>query len=133
VVFSVNLGDGKPVVEIAHYLSPARLWLGRRKTALAQWWQGLSWWRRGLAILGGVAGTILLLVFCVLAVGVAYYHQKAGEFDLNRLVHMPERSLILDRNGVELGFLHGHGENRVLVEKGGGGGLLHQGASDAGR
>jgi len=108
---------GNPSWKISHYLSPARLWLGRRKTALAQWWNRLSWWRKGLAVLGGIAASILLIIFSVLAAGATYYHHKAGQFDLNRLVHMPERSIILDRNGVELGFLHGHGENRVLVKK----------------
>ena len=110
-------------MDYLHYLSPAswagwcRAALRRRQAAVALWWRRLSWWRKGLAILGGTAASILLLIFLILAGGVAYYSHKAGQFDLKRIVHMPERSVILDRNGVELGFLQGHGDNRVIVKK----------------
>ena len=53
-----------------------------------------------LAILGFIA-------FCT------YYGVRASKFDLNQVSIMPERTVILDRNGKSLGKIHG--ENRDIV------------------
>jgi penicillin-binding protein 1A len=84
----------------------------RREQAVAQgaWLARQPWWLRwpvklaaGLGGLGVVAGASIWLVYSSLARG----------YDLERLGAMPERSIVYDVNGVEMGRLHG--ENRIAV------------------
>jgi membrane peptidoglycan carboxypeptidase len=60
-------------------------------------------------LLGGVA--LLALVFGGMLLMV--YGWLAGRYDLEGLTTMPERTVVLDRHGVEMGRLHG--EERVIV------------------
>lgn len=72
-----------------------------------------SWWRRWLRAL-----FLLCLLLCLFAVAavtltLAYYSRLAMRYDLDRLGEMPERSVVLDADGVVLGRMHG--ENRIVV------------------
>ncbi len=55
----------------------------------------------------GLLGLLCLVVFC----GIYFF--RASRFDMDQVAVMPERTVILDRNGAELGRLHG--ENRTVV------------------
>jgi len=57
----------------------------------------------------------LLLGTLVLAGGVGYCAWKASKFDLALVREIPERTLVYDRNGILMGHVAGHGENRVSV------------------
>lgn len=48
-----------------------------------------------------------------LAVLAGYYHHVSGDYDLDRVGAMPERSVVFDRDGGEMGRLHG--QNRIVV------------------
>ena len=55
----------------------------------------------------GFAGLILAGILAVI------YGVKAGRYDLSQVTRMPERSIVLDRKGNEIGTLHG--ENRRSI------------------
>lgn len=55
----------------------------------------------------------LLLVALPLAVVAGYYNHLASDYDLDRVGAMPERSVVHDRNGREMGRLHG--QNRIII------------------
>lgn len=76
---------------------------GRRRGALRRsirrlW--GFSW-RAGLTLLVPLLGV------------VSYYVWQASKFDLSLVEKMPARTVLIDRNGVEYGTIHG--ENRRLI------------------
>ncbi|NNE90410.1 MAG: PBP1A family penicillin-binding protein [Verrucomicrobiales bacterium] len=48
----------------------------------------------------------------------SYFNIKALSFSLKDLDKLPERTLVFDRNGKDLGYISGHGENRVAVNIG---------------
>lgn len=54
-----------------------------------------------------VAGLCALIILSVV------YGWRASKYDLNRINKMPERTIILDRNGTEIGRIHG--EKRSIV------------------
>lgn len=56
-----------------------------------------------LAFVGLVLGSILAVIYGV----------KAGRYDLTQVTRMPERTIVLDRKGNEIGTLHG--ENRRSI------------------
>lgn len=58
------------------------------------------------AIIGGI----------VAVSGAIYYGKRAMEFDLALVKEIPERTLVYDRNGILMGHVAGHGENRVSVK-----------------
>lgn len=55
----------------------------------------------------GILGILAFVVFC----GVYFF--RASRFDMDQVSVMPQRTVVLDRNGKELGRLHG--ENRTVV------------------
>lgn len=55
-----------------------------------------------------VAGLYLLLIFAIV------YGARASRYDLRKIVAMPERSIIYDRNGEEIGRIGG--EKRDMIE-----------------
>ena len=63
-------------------------------------------------VIGVLVGTPLLLL-----VGVClFYHIRASRYPLERVAELPQRTLVLDRNGNSLGHVYGHGENRIVVK-----------------
>ncbi|HEY8991274.1 MAG TPA: transglycosylase domain-containing protein [Luteolibacter sp.] len=72
--------------------------------------RGLSFPWRWLARLVGHPCVAGLYAFTLLAV---VYGSRSTRFDLNKIHAMPERSIILDRNGEELGRIHG--EKRDVI------------------
>ena len=58
-------------------------------------------WRAGLTLLVPLLGV------------VSWYVWQASKFDLSLVEKMPARTVLLDRNGVEYGTIHG--ENRRLI------------------
>jgi len=60
-----------------------------------------------------VVGT--LLVGIVAIAGALFYGVKALTFDLDKLREVPERTIVYDRLGNELGHVSGHGANRRVV------------------
>ncbi|MCB1227321.1 MAG: transglycosylase domain-containing protein, partial [Verrucomicrobiales bacterium] len=69
-----------------------------------EWWKALL----GRVILGGT-----LLGLLTLVVVAAVYSQLAKRYDLTQLGEMPERTVVLDRQGVVMGRMHG--EDRIVV------------------
>lgn len=72
--------------------------------------RGMSWPMRIFARLFGtpaVAGLYLLAILSVI------YGFRSTRYDLDRLNKMPERTIILDRQGTEIGRIHG--EKRSIV------------------
>ncbi len=67
------------------------------------------WWRLPLWL----AAAVTAVTVAGLAVVGGYYHHISGDYDLERVGAMPERSVVLDREGRELGRLHG--QNRIVV------------------
>jgi penicillin-binding protein 1A len=57
----------------------------------------------------------LVLGILVAVIGVVYYGRRAWQFDLSLVKEVPERTLVYDRNGILMGHVAGHGENRVSV------------------
>ena len=56
---------------------------------------------------------IISMGFCGLVLAgilVTIYVIRSGRYDITQVMHMPERSIVLDRKGTEIGTLHG--ENR---------------------
>ena len=58
-------------------------------------------WRAGLTLLVPLLGV------------VSWYVWQASKFDLSLVEKMPARTVLIDRNGVEYGTIHG--ENRRLI------------------
>ena len=54
------------------------------------------------------------LTFCI-ALGL-YFTIKALTFPFKKLDDLPERTLVFDRKGESMGYVSGHGENRVAVK-----------------
>lgn len=67
------------------------------------------WWRLPLK-LGFAAAIVGLIIGCI---GLLAYAGLARQYDLTKLGRMPARSIVYDRNGEEIGRLHG--SNRVVV------------------
>lgn len=66
-------------------------------------------WPIRLAVSLSFVGAVFLLVLAII------YGIKAGRYDITRVLHMPERTVVLDRKGAEIGTLHG--ENRRSIDK----------------
>ena len=62
-----------------------------------------------LSLRFAIIGLILLAMVAV------YYWLAASRYDIEKVVEMPERTLLLDRDGKELGAIHG--SSRRLVER----------------
>ncbi len=60
-----------------------------------------------------LAGDLAILAVMAAIPTAAFYHLRAKHYDLAKITEMPERSIILDRNGRELGRIHG--EKRAIV------------------
>lgn len=76
-----------------------------RKPKRSGWWGFFRW--------------IFIACFLVgLATGIGgcvYYNGKALTFDTKELKRVPQRTLVFDRKGEQLGHVSGHGENRLVV------------------
>ena len=70
-------------------------------------WHGVFKWPVRVCCAGALAGLLALLG------GGIFYYVRSLPYDLERVGEMPARSLILDRQGREIGRLHG--ENRYIV------------------
>lgn len=57
--------------------------------------------------------SVCFVTVLLLAVLVCIYTVKAGRYDITQVLRMPERSIVLDRTGLEIGTLHG--ENRRSI------------------
>lgn len=77
---------------------------------------------RGRGVRGGffsfvrrtIRNTVILGTLGV--IGVSYWFWKMAEsYDLALVKELPERTLVYDRNGLRMGHVAGHGENRVTV------------------
>ncbi|MCB1203552.1 MAG: PBP1A family penicillin-binding protein [Verrucomicrobiae bacterium] len=64
---------------------------------------------------GRLIRTGLFLGTFAAVAGTAYYGWKATQFDLSLVKEIPERTLVYDHNGILMGHVAGHGENRVSV------------------
>ena len=60
-----------------------------------------------------VSLSVVGIVF--MAIVVMIYAIKAGRYDITQVMRMPERTIVLDRKGNEIGTLHG--ENRRSIEQ----------------
>ncbi len=58
-------------------------------------------------------GTPVVAGLCTLIILAVIYGFRSAKFDLNRINKMPERTIILDRNGTVIGRIHG--EKRVII------------------
>jgi penicillin-binding protein 1A len=58
-------------------------------------------------------GTPVVAGLCALVIVSAVYGSRSMKYDLNRINKMPERTIILDRVGTEIGRIHG--EKRSIV------------------
>ncbi len=65
--------------------------------------------------LGRLLRTGLIVGVITAVAGSAYYGWRATQFDLALVKEIPERTLVYDRNGILMGHVAGHGENRVSV------------------
>ena len=63
-----------------------------------------------------LAGDLALLAFLAGVIGGAAYYLRALRYDLALVSRMPERSIVLDRRGQELGRLHGEKRNVVPLD-----------------
>ena len=102
---------------------------------LAEFWRppekGLSVWRalwlvitlpfRFIYFLTRALPKILRIIVSLAFVGVMFalvvagiYAIKAGRYDITQVMRMPERTIVLDRKGNEIGTLHG--ENRRSID-----------------
>lgn len=64
-------------------------------------------WPIRLAVSLSFVGAVAALIMA------AIYGVKAGRYDITQVLHMPERTIVLDRKGTEIGTLHG--ENRRSI------------------
>lgn len=71
-------------------------------------------WLRALARLALRLGLIALFLFVM---AVVYYWLRAARFDLEKVTTMQERTLLLDRDGRELGAVHGIRRRMVSYEE----------------
>ncbi len=69
-----------------------------------------------LRSLGRLLRAGLIIGGIVAVSGAIYYGKRAMEFDLALVKEIPERTLVYDRNGILMGHVAGHGENRVSVK-----------------
>ncbi len=60
-----------------------------------------------------LVGDLGILALYLLVPLALFYHARAREFDLAKVAEMPERSVVLDRRGAELGRIHG--EKRDII------------------
>ncbi|MEO0415652.1 MAG: transglycosylase domain-containing protein, partial [Verrucomicrobiota bacterium] len=67
---------------------------------------------KALVILFSV-GTLLCIAAFI--IGAIYFHGKALTFDFSQLEKVPERTIVYDRHGKEMGHVSGHGANRRNV------------------
>lgn len=81
--------------------------LPKTRARIAKWPWFWRWLVRGTAA-GLIAGFLALMLMDLI------YSTMAGKFDLEHLGKMPERSIVFDREGREIGRLHG--ENRVMIK-----------------
>lgn len=65
---------------------------------------------------GRLIRTGAIIAGIVAVSGAIYYGKRAMEFDLALVKEIPERTLVYDRNGILMGHVAGHGENRVSVK-----------------
>ena len=68
---------------------------------------------RRLGVMFKLSLLLLLLIVIAGSLTIVFYWHLAREYDLTKLGAMPERTVVLDRNGEVLGKLHG--QNRVIV------------------
>ena len=66
-------------------------------------------WPLRILISGAFVGAVFLVLLAVI------FGMKAGRYDITQIERMPERSIVLDRKGNEIGTLHG--ENRRSISK----------------
>lgn len=64
---------------------------------------------------GRLIRTGIVLGILAAGAGATYYGWKATKFDLALVKEIPERTLVYDHNGILMGHVAGHGENRVSV------------------
>ncbi|MDO5471433.1 MAG: transglycosylase domain-containing protein, partial [Akkermansia sp.] len=69
---------------------------------------GVVKWLLRFLISGAFVGTILTSFL------VLFYAIKSGRYDLTQVMRMPERTIVHDRKGAEIGTLHG--ENRRSID-----------------
>lgn len=74
--------------------------------------RGMSWPLRFLSRLVGTPAVAGLYIGTILAV---FYGIRASSYDLNKLNQMPERTIILDRQGEEIGRIHGEKREIFLL------------------
>lgn len=67
----------------------------------------IMWPLRALLSIGFVGSVIAAILIIV-------YGTQSKQYDISQIVRMPERTIVLDRKGREIGTLHG--ENRRIVE-----------------
>lgn len=93
--------------------SPARTsrlrlpWLLPKLRARIARWPWYWRWSFRLTMVGLVSGVVALLLLDLV------YSTLAGKYNLDDLGRMPERSIVYDREGREVGRLHG--ENRIVI------------------
>ncbi|MGJ8644373.1 MAG: transglycosylase domain-containing protein [Luteolibacter sp.] len=74
--------------------------------------RGFSWPLRFLSRLVGTPAVAGLYIGAILAV---FYGIRSSNYDLNKLNQMPERTIILDRQGEEIGRIHGEKREIILL------------------
>ncbi|MEC5127641.1 PBP1A family penicillin-binding protein [Verrucomicrobiales bacterium BCK34] len=94
---SISANTGKPASQ-----SPKKK---KKKNKRSGLWRLFRW----IIILGFIAGAATGIGGCV------YYNGKALTFDMKELKQVPQRTLVFDRNGEQMGHVSGHGENRLVV------------------
>ena len=75
--------------------------------------RGMSPTSRFFARLAGIPAVAGL---CLLAILSVIYGFRATHYDLNRINQMPERTIILDRQGTEIGRIHGEKREIFLLK-----------------
>lgn len=64
-----------------------------------------------------LVGDLSLLALCAAALGGGVYYLRSLRYDLARVSKMPERTIILDRRGQELGRIHGEKRDVVPLDR----------------
>jgi membrane peptidoglycan carboxypeptidase len=72
--------------------------------------RGFTGFKRIVILTLGIPAVAGLCAFIILAL---FYDWRSSKYDLNRINQMPERTIILDRIGTEIGRIHG--EKRSIV------------------
>lgn len=101
--------------QIQAFLSPLLARVGKGWRWFRQWYGAKPWHRKLIWGTGIFAASLLVLVLGTISIVFAIYGARAASFDLTKLAELPERTLMIDRNGKELGHVYGHGENRLVV------------------